>query len=189
MVDLSQRVDDKTKQTMKKLTLALLTVAITATGAFAGTSAKTFKETVAPAPDCKFRDQEFQVDAFAAGAWYSTGRPGWGGGLGVNYFFTKFIGIGVEQDLLGRGSQTEWATIGNLFLRYPICSLNLAPYGLVGGGAAYGTGKGHGFGHVGGGLEYRVTDNIGLFSDARYVYSSVDPKNALLGRAGLRFAF
>jgi hypothetical protein len=60
---------------------------------------------------------------------------------------------------------------------------------LVGGGAAYGTGKGHGFGHVGAGLEYRVTDNIGLFSDARYVYSSEDPKNAVLGRAGLRFAF
>jgi len=175
---------------MKKLTIALLTVAVSVTGAFAGTTSKTFKETVAPAPaECKFRDQELQVDAFAAAAFYSSGRPGWGGGLGVNYFFTKFIGIGLEQDLVGRGSQTEWATIGNVFLRYPICSLNLAPYAMVGGGAAYGTGSGHGLGHVGGGLEYRVTDNIGLFSDARYVYSSVDPKNAVLGRAGLRFAF
>lgn len=173
---------------MKKLTIALIAVAVSVTGAFAGTSAKTFKETVAPVSDCKFRDQEFQVDAFAAGAFYSNGRPGWGGGLGVNYFFTKFIGIGLEQDILGRGSKTEWATIGNLFLRYPFC-FGLAPYGMVGGGAAYGTGKGHGFGHVGGGLEYRVTDNIGLFSDARYLYSSEDPKNALLGRAGLRFAF
>ena len=179
---------------MKKLTLALLTVAVSVTGAFAGTSAKTFKQTVAPAAECKFRDQELQVDAFAAGAFYNEGRPGWGGGLGVNYFFTKFIGIGVEQDILGRekvggGSNTEWATSGNLFLRYPICSLNLAPYALAGGGAAYGTGKGHGFGNVGGGLEYRVTDNIGLFSDARWVYSAEEPKSAVLGRAGLRFAF
>ena len=110
---------------MKKLTLSLLTVAVSVTGAFAGTSAKTFKQTVAPAPECKFRDQELQVDAFAAGAFYNQGRPGWGGGLGVNYFFTKFIGLGVEQDVLGRekvggGSNTEWATSGNLFLRYPI---------------------------------------------------------------------
>ncbi len=179
---------------MKKLTVALIAVAVSATGAFAGTPAKTFKETVAPAPECKFRDQELQIDAYAAGAFYSVGRPGWGGGLGVNYFFTKYIGIGVEQNILGRekvggsGSYAEWATIGNLFLRYPFC-FGLAPYGMVGGGGAYGTGKGYGFGHVGGGLEYRVTDNIGLFTDGRYVYSAEDPKNAFLGRAGLRFAF
>jgi hypothetical protein len=129
---------------MKKLTLALLTVAVSVTGAFACTSAKTFKQTVAPAPECKFRDQELQVDAFAAGAFYNQGRPGWGGGLGVIYFFTKFIGLGIEQDLLGRekvngsGSYAEWVTAGNIFLRYPICSLNLAPYALIGGGAAYG---------------------------------------------------
>lgn len=176
---------------MKKLTLALITVAVSVTGAFAGTSAKTFKQTVAPAPECKFRDQELQVDAFAAGAFYNQGRPGWGGGLGVNYFFTKFIGLGVEQDVLGhQGTPAEWVTAGNLFLRYPICSLNLAPYALIGGGAAYGEGRrGHGFGTVGGGLEYRVTDNVGLFSDARWVYSSEEPKSGILGRAGLRFAF
>jgi hypothetical protein len=182
---------------MKKLTIALLSVAVTATGAFAGTTAKTFKETVTPAPEsCKFRDQELQVDAFSAAAFYSSGRPGWGGGLGVNYFFTKYFGVGVEESLLGRegidgeGNYAEWATIGNFIARYPICSINLAPYGLVGGGAAYGGNRpGHGFGHVGGGLEYRVTDNIGLFSDARYVYSTENPKNAVLGRAGVRFAF
>ncbi|MCX6974564.1 MAG: hypothetical protein NTZ94_09775 [Verrucomicrobia bacterium] len=176
---------------MKKLTVALLAVAVTVTGAFAGTSAKTFKETVAPVSECKFRDQELQVDAFGLGAFFDEGQPGWGGGLGVNYFFTKFIGIGLEQDLFGRDKNTtEWATAGNIFLRLPICSLNLAPYALVGGGAAYGGNRpGHGFGHVGGGLEYRVTNNIGLFSDARYVYSSVDPQNAVAVRAGLRFAF
>jgi hypothetical protein len=75
---------------MKKLTIALVAVAVSVTGAFAGTTAKTFKETVAPAPECKFRDQELQVDAFAAGAFYNSGRPFWGGGLGVNYFFTKY---------------------------------------------------------------------------------------------------
>ena len=180
----------KTKHTMKKLTVALLAVAVTVTGAFAGTSSKTFKETVTPAPECKFRDQEIQVDAFGLGTFFDQGQPGWGGGLGVNYFFSKFIGIGVEQDLFGRDHNTaEWSTAGNLFVRFPICSINLAPYALVGGGAAYGNGAGHGFGHAGGGLEYRITNNIGIFSDARYVYSSVEPQNAVAIRSGLRFAF
>ncbi|MEI6034544.1 MAG: hypothetical protein WCS65_09730 [Verrucomicrobiae bacterium] len=164
---------------------------MTAAAAFAG-DGKTFdKKVVVPVETCKFRANELQLDAFAAGGFYNQGRPGWGGGLGVNYFFTKFIGLGVEQDVFGRANESaEWATIGNLFLRYPICSINLAPYVVVGGGAAYGAGRtGHGLGHVGGGLEYRFTDNIGLFTDARFVYSSEDPKAGVIGRTGLRVAF
>ncbi len=185
---------NKTKP-MIKPTIALLTLAVSITGAFAGTPAKTFKEIVVVEESCKFRGQELQIDAFTAGAFYDEGRPGWGGGLGINYFFNKYVGIGYEQDIVGRervgGSKSyaEWASVGNLFLRYPICSLSLAPYAMVGGGGAYGSGKGYGFGNVGGGLEYRVTDNIGLFSDARYVYSGEVPRNAVLGRAGVRFAF
>ncbi len=177
---------------MKKLLSLTGVFILTAAAAFAG-DGKTFKEKVVieEVPTCAFRANELQVDAFATGAFYNQGRPGWGGGLGVNYFFTKFIGIGVEQDVFGRANEAaEWATIGNLFIRYPICAINLAPYAMVGGGAAYGDGRrGHGFGHVGGGLEYRVTQNIGLFSDARWIYSSEEPKSGLLGRAGLRFAF
>jgi hypothetical protein len=180
---------------MIKSTIALLALAVSTTGAFAGTQAKTFKEIVIVEEPCKFRDHELQIDTFAAGAFYNQGRPGWGGGLGINYFFNKFVGIGYEQAVVGREqvggskSYTEWASVGNLFLRYPICSINLAPYAMVGGGGAYGSGKGYGFGHVGGGLEYRITDNIGLFTDARYVYSGETPSNAVLGRSGIRFAF
>ncbi len=176
---------------MKKLLSLTGIIMLTAAAAFAG-DGKTFKDkVVVEVPTCRFRANEIQVDAFAAGLWYNGGRPAWGGGLGLNYFFTQHIGIGVEQDIVGRRDErAEWATVGNLFLRYPICSINLAPYLMVGGGAAYGDGRpGHGFGHVGGGLEYRITDNIGLFTDARYVYSSETPKNGVLGRTGLRFAF
>ena len=44
---------------------------------------------------------------------------------------------------------------------------------------------------VGGGLEYRLTENIGLFTDARYMFSGVSrlPNNNLMWRYGLRFAF
>jgi len=240
---------------MKKYIVTSLVAAVAATSAFAG-SGKVVKEVIVPEDPCLFRDQEFQIDLFGLGQFYKgandtvggteirsfSGRPAWGGGVGLNYFFMKYVGVGIEQDLYGRESlnnnstvagarntipgarntaagdygYTRWATIGNLFLRYPICQWNLAPYIMVGGGANYGNvpnlqvtpatptvaGRpatagsryrmaGQGFGHVGGGLEYRVTENIGVFSDARYLFSNVDglANSQLMWRYGLRFAF
>ena len=211
---------------MKKYIITGIAAAIAATSAMAGTAVSS-KQVVAYEEPCLFRDNELQIDAFGLGNFYNAGgsstfngqnldsglggRPAWGGGLGINYFFARYFGIGLEQDLYGRNSgssegdsgYTRWATIGNLFLRYPICSWNLAPYIMVGGGANYGNvptretpvgtyrPAGQGFGHVGGGLEYRITENIGLFTDARYLFSGVAalPDNQLMWRYGLRFAF
>ena len=177
---------------MKKLlTLTGIVLLSAVTASFAG-DGKTFDKKVVVVPEtCNFRDTEFQLDAFGAGGFYREGRPGFGGGLGANFFFARYFGIGVEQDLLGRSNSAAlWSTIGTLYLRYPICAWNLAPYAMVGGGTAYGSGlKGHGEGLVGAGLEYRFTPNVGLFTDGRFVYSSVEPKGAALVRTGLRFAF
>jgi len=178
-----------------------------------------------------------------------SGRPAWGGGLGINYFFARYIGLGVEQSVFGRNSGqrpnqdgtlpnnfdvgdygfTRWQTAAHLILRYPICQWNLAPYVMIGGGAQYGNVPnidygggisraiaagaaeataagfptqaqavrsnyrmaGQGFGSVGGGLEYRLTQNIGMFSDLRYLFSGVDglANNQMQWRYGLRFAF
>ena len=109
----------------------------------------------------------------------------------MNYFFAKYFGLGIEQDLFGRNDSgssnyTQWGTFGNAFLRYPICSLNLAPYAVVGGGVVYGK-KTIGGGSVGAGLEYRLTDNIALFGDARWLYTQDD--GAVLARTGVKFAF
>ncbi|MBU3665870.1 MAG: hypothetical protein FGM15_08365 [Chthoniobacterales bacterium] len=224
---------------MKKYIITGVMAAVAATSAFAGTATAS-KEVVAVEEPCLFRDQEIQLDLFGLGDFYKgnsgnffipnttsrqlSGRPAWGGGLGVNYFFMKYVGLGIEQSVFGRNSAgtgstdignygyTRWQTTGNLILRYPICSWNLAPYLLVGGGAQYGnvpnsagytsgtlsgtTGQryrmsGQGFGHVGGGLEYRVTENIGLFSDLRYLFSNVSglANNQMQWRYGVRFAF
>jgi hypothetical protein len=180
-----------------------------------------------------FRDSELQFDGFGLGDFYRgangnfldgpgtstrqlSGRPSWGGGLAINYFFARFFGVGLEQSLYGRNAASRsdfgdygmmrWATIGNVFFRYPIDRLNLAPYAMIGGGANYGAcpdftprsagGRryvmaGQGFGHVGGGLEYRFTENVGVFSDARYLFSSVNglPAAQLMWRYGVRVAF
>jgi hypothetical protein len=177
---------------MKKLSLTLLLGAVLATGsAFAGTEAKSFKEKVTVTPEeCKFRDMEFQVDAFYTGFYGSHGskfHTGSGGGVGLNFFFAKYFGIGYEAAWYDNGGTAEHLPLaGNFFFRYPICSLNLAPYAMVGGGAAW-DGQCLGYGNVGGGLEYRVTKNIGLFADGRYFYGGVG--NVGNFRAGLRFAF
>ena len=119
----------------------------------------------------------------------AVGSVGFGGGLGANYFFTKYFGIGVDDTIssLNGNGHTYNSLQGDLIGRYPIESLHLAPYALVGGGATWGT-KSQGDGNVGVGLDYRFTHSIGIFADSRYLYGN-NGLNETLTRAGLRFAF
>jgi hypothetical protein len=161
------------------------------TPAIAGTDSKSFKDkVVVETSDCRFRDSEFQIDAFYTGfmgGGGSTFKTGSGGGFGINYFFARYFGIGYEASWYDNGGTAEHMPLnGNFFVRYPICSLNLAPYVMVGGGAGW-DGTVVGYGNVGGGLEYRVTDHIGLFVDGRYFYGGSG--NVANLRSGLRFAF
>ena len=173
-------------------TLTLLAVVIaTAATSFAGTAVSSKKVVVAPQQDL-FRAGELQIDAFAAGAAGNHGGGsvnGFGGGLGANYFFTKYFGIGVDDTIssLNGNGHTYNSLQGDLIGRYPIESLHLAPYALVGGGATWGT-KSQGDGNVGVGLDYRFTHSIGIFADSRYLYGN-NGLNETLTRAGLRFAF
>ncbi len=172
---------------IKYIKLMVIAIAMSSTS-FAGSDFKLNKEVVVD--NCRFRDSEFQLDLFGSGAFYKQGEPAWGGGIGVNYFFLKYIGIGAEQTLVGREDVAEWGTFGNLFLRYPICSWNLAPYAVVGLGALYGQTEAILAGTVGGGLEYRITDNVGIFADARWLYNANVSNSGAVGvRTGLKFAF
>ncbi len=176
---------------MKKLLLTTTILACSLFSSFAG-EGKSFKETkdvVVPVDTCRFRDTEFQVDVFYTGFFGGKGtyfETGSGGGIGLNFFFAKYFGIGYEGSVYS-GNNGQWLPIaGNFFIRYPICSLNLAPYVMVGGGGTW-DGHGTGFGNVGGGLEYRFSDNIGLFADGRYYYGGTG--NVANLRSGIRVAF
>jgi hypothetical protein len=177
---------------MKKLLLTTSIVALSFLDAFAG-DGKSFKEVktvVTPEPTCRFRDMEWQIDGFytaffgGGGSYFHTGS---GGGFGVNFFFMRYFGIGYEAAWYdNHGTAQHLPVAGNFFVRYPICSLNLAPYLLVGGGGTWDW-KGTGYGNVGLGLEYRFTDHIGAFVDGRYFYGGTGNVGNL--RAGMRFAF
>ena len=179
-------------------TLTLLAVVIaTAATSFAGEAVSSKKVVVAPQAEDLFRAGEFDIDAFAAGAagnynvksGKSSSVNGFGGGLGLSYFLTKYFGVGIDDTLtsLNGNGKTYDSAQGDIIARLPFESLHLAPYALVGGGATWGT-KSQGDGNVGVGLDYRFNRTIGIFADSRYLYGN-NGLNESLTRAGLRFAF
>jgi len=149
-----------------------------------------------------------------------SGRPAWGAGLGLTALLTRHVGINIDQSILGRSSgdadvqnadfgYLRHQTSAGLLFRLPLEKTRLAPYGIVGGGAQYGTVPtkeisvkksssstvftltGQGFFQLGGGVEWRVLRNIGAFSDVRWMYSTVSglPENQMQFRYGVRLAF
>lgn len=183
---------------MKKLSLTLIALTLgLASFAQAGTESKSFKQAkdVVVVDECRFRAGEWQVDLFYSSffggvipgdrdTYFQTGS---GGGFGVNYFFTKMIGVGYEAQWYSNNGTAEHLPLGfNAFFRLPICAWNIAPYSMVGVGAAW-DGKGVAYGNVGGGLEYRATKNLGIFVDSRYFYGGTGNVTNL--RAGVRLAF
>lgn len=144
-----------------------------------------------------FQDNEAAVDAFGVASIgralahsstehfrdYSRG----GMGLGGNYFFLRYFGIGGDAYSVGTSARFIDSTSGNLILRLPCDQLHLAPYMLGGAGYQFDPNERQ-FGQVGGGLEYRITQHWGLITDACYVFPDAAP-NRLVARGGLRFSF
>ena len=139
-----------------------------------------------------FRADEWQVDVFGAYAGAGNGRidSGPGGGVGVNYFVSRFFGVGIEGLAFDGGSSVDTVSTAtlNFIARYPIESLHLAPYAFIGAGGQLMTNEEQVGGDFGGGVEYRLTRNWGVFVDGRYVLCA-DTNDYGLARLGVRFAF
>lgn len=195
---------------MKTLTItALASLAFTAT-TFAGHEVIDAKGKNPIPPTC-FNDHELQLDIYGT---YTDGNSAshagpiqdhaWGGGIGINYFFTRNIGIGAEYFVDdaqhnsdrpgGRAPMTAFHHVGgDLIFRLPIDRLCLAPYAYLGGGAVI-DGESWAAGWAGVGVEYRVVPNkIGLFVDERWTYFGDrfgdGDQNNFTTRAGVRWVF
>lgn len=154
-----------------------------------GKDVKATKQTVTE--ESCFKDHEFQVDIFGQ---YAVGEGphqagvmrdhGWGGGLGLNYFFFRNVGIGVDgawmdvkespafsQHRRFRDQDTALNSFsGNLILRLPLDHPCIAPYMYAGGGYL-GDGLNWGSGDVGVGVEFRIKpQRLGIFLDQRWTY-------------------
>ncbi len=110
-----------------------------------------------------------------------------GAGAGMNYFLTRNFGFGAEAYSQNIGHSFIDNASASLIGRFPLGLSGFAPYVYGGGGYQFDPNE-LWFAHVGAGIEYRFTRNIGAFVDARYVLTD-GTRNYGLGRAGVRFAF
>jgi len=108
-------------------------------------------------------------------------------GAGVNHFFTRHLGFG--GDAYTENTQHSFVdnTSGNFIVRFPFESVRLAPYAYGGAGYQFDPGR-LWFGQAGGGLEFRFSKQVGIFADARYVFTD-GTQNFGVGRLGLRLPF
>ena len=145
----------------------------------------------------RFRAQEFSADLFGS---VSVGQETindftshrirhdgrLGLGVGVNYFVTRNLGVGLDASSENAGHSFVDQVSGSVIYRFPF-EIGLAPYVYGGGGRQFDFTE-LWFAHAGAGLEYRFHRNWGVFIDARYVFTD-GTRNFGVGRLGVRYAF
>ena len=112
----------------------------------------------------------------------------WGGGVGLNYFFLRNLGIGADMNIPDDNFGNFINNVnGSLIARLPVGNSGFAPY-IFGGGGRQTDPTWQWTGHAGVGFEFRFNRVTGIFTDARYVW--VDKtSDEIEFRAGMRFAF
>ncbi len=110
-----------------------------------------------------------------------------GAGAGLSYFVTRNIGFGVDAYSENTRHSFIDSASGNLIFRVPLGNSGFAPYAYGGGGHEFDLNDAW-FAQAGAGIEYRFTHNVGIFTDARYVFVE-KTKDYGVVRAGLRLAF
>jgi hypothetical protein len=198
----------------KFLVIVLALAAFTITGHAGPVAPYRSAQEYSPSSQDWFHDREWNFDlfgtyAFTAAAYRNDRFLGvdhaWGGGLDVNYMFSRYLGLGIEgygvaaRDAVGQAS-------GNLILRYPISGSRFAPYAFAGGGVIFNgsqlddlvdrpfhrfrhDGDAEGMGQFGAGVEIRLTPNFGLINDFSWNVVGGDQNDFGMVRSGMRFSF
>lgn len=148
--------------------------------------------------EMKFRGNELSFDVFGTAMVTKDVLDHWSGtrvadetrlglGFGVNYFITRYIGVGADAWTENpQHAFVDYAS-GSAIIRLPIESLSMAPYVYGGGGYQWDLVE-QSFAHAGAGVEFRLAKHAGIFLDGRYVFADKTQDYAV-GRAGIRFVF
>ncbi len=110
-----------------------------------------------------------------------------GAGVGLNYYFTRNLGLGAETYCQQDGGDFFNNVTGNVLGRLPLGDSGFAPYALAGGGYRFQEVQTW-LVQAGAGIEYRFCKHLGIFLDARCVIPEKTSYYAV-ARAGVRFAF
>ncbi len=151
---------------------------------------------VAPEPPPCYNPGEFQVDLFGSGTFIDTGvHDFYGGGIGLNYFFTNNLGLGVNWNLIDVDAgyygddTTLHDTSADLILRAPFNDASCtALYGLAGTGVLS-DGENFNTFNIGAGIEHRFAPGLGLFLEGRYKWIPEIDVDFAQARVGLRIVF
>jgi hypothetical protein len=111
----------------------------------------------------------------------------WGGGVGINYFITRELGIAIDMNMPDNRGHLIDTVQGSLIGRFPIGVSGVAPY-VFGGGGRSTDQVWQWLGHGGVGIETRINPITGLFVDARYIWAEKS-SDTLLFRGGVRLVF
>jgi hypothetical protein len=140
----------------------------------------------------RYRSHEFSLDTFGGLTLgqpiseSSTGdRTRIGAGTGLNYFFTRNLGIAAEGFTENPHHSFVDNADGSMVFRLPFGESGWAAYIFGGAGHQSDPTAGTTF-HTGGGLEYRFTRHFGAFVEPRVVFKQ---GNYGFGRCGVRWAF
>ena len=131
-----------------------------------------------------FRAEEFNISVF--GGWVDKHDSTFAPGAGVSYFFTENFGAGAYLYMENYDRKFIDDASGEVYFRWPLHDLSIAPYGLGAFGYSFETEEW--FGAIGAGAEYRFHDGLGVFSDIRYQFNA-DTDDGVGIRAGVRFVF
>ena len=128
-----------------------------------------------------FAPKESNLRVF--GTYLSEGEKQWGGGLGLDYFFSSYAGLGVSTHMEDIDGTFFDNLASEVYLRWPIEKWHLAPYAIGAVGYEFGTKKW--FQGVGGGVELRFKKKWGIFADYQYVFHHDRGDDSVI-RAGIR---
>lgn len=109
----------------------------------------------------------------------------WGPGIGVNYFFTRTIGIGADSS--ADALEVPYLLNGSGIFRYPIGDSRFAVYGFGGFGRQWKYSP-QWLAHVGVGGEYRFYPTGSFFADIREEFPD-ETKDYAVFRFGFRITF
>lgn len=184
----------KLQSTIKRYGIFAIALGASSMASFAGTKDYVSKEVPAPAPEepC-FKAGDFSLDLFAGYTWGQDDDNNKEvlddaalGGVGVNYFFTEMVGLGVDAYWFDSNGAIHNFD-GSLIIRFPIQSACIAPY-IYGGGGFHTDGTNQGSFHAGAGVEWKFASTTSLFVDGRYTWLD-ESNDTALARAGVRLTF
>lgn len=173
---------------MKSLVTFLAAVAISGSVIAGPVSYKNPKAPVMPPPapvGCDSFAPGFAFGVF--GGAIMNGEDALGGGILGEYAFSEYIAIQGSYGLYATEKEHHNFDAA-LVLRYPITSICVAPYALIGGGFSTNSDN-NGHFLVGGGLDFRIpTSNLSIFADGAYYFSDKEEEDTIV-RLGVKFPF